>query len=88
MRLVKHDDTVEVVARPCQDLIEAGCIASARTQGRVGHEENALAHSDGGAEFPGSQRLDVDRQTTKRSPEGPAVQMVGEAREREQSLAF
>src|SRR5690606_32333 len=71
--LVEYDHAVEVIARPGEDLVEAGRIVSARTQGRVSHEENALSHGDGAAEFPGSQRLDVDRQTTKRSPVAPGI---------------
>src|SRR3546814_2136174 len=52
---------------------EARCVASARTQRRIGHEEDSVAHRDGGAQLPGRQRLDVDREAAKRSPVAPGI---------------
>src|SRR3546814_13272235 len=52
---------------------EARCVASARTQRRIGHEEDSVAHRDGGAKLPGRQRLDVDREAAKRSTVAPGI---------------
>src|SRR3546814_2053396 len=52
---------------------EARCVASARMQRRIGHEEDSVAHRDGGAQLPGRQRLDVDREAAKRSPVAPGI---------------
>lgn len=68
VRFIKHDHAVEIVTGPGEDLVEAGCIVSARTQRWIGHEKDSVAHRDGGAEFPGRQRPDIDREAAKRSP--------------------
>jgi len=77
MRFVEHDYAVEALACPGNDLIETGCVAPSRSQGWIGHEKNAVAHGNGGAEFPGRQRLDVDREAAKRSPVAPGIFQQG-----------
>src|SRR3546814_4611910 len=68
---LEHDHAIEIFTGPGENLVEARCVASARTQRRIGHEEDSVAHRDGGAQLPGRQRLDVDREAAKRSPVAP-----------------
>src|SRR3546814_6282671 len=70
---LEHDHAIEIFTGPGENLVEARCVASARTQRRIGHEEDSVAHRDGGAQLPGRQRLDVDREAAKRSPVAPGI---------------
>src|SRR3546814_8108426 len=73
VRFVEHDHAIEIFTGPGENLVEARCVASARTQRRIGHEEDSVAHRDGGAQLPGRQRLDDDREAAKRSHVAPGI---------------
>ena len=74
---VEHDHPIEVVASPSKDLPEPGCIAAPRTQGRIGHKQDAFAHGDLMAELPLPERLNVDRKTAECRPVAPRVLKQG-----------
>ena len=70
---VEDDHAAKVFAGPGQELVEPGGIAPPRTQGWIGHEQDAFAHRDGTSKLPLPERLDVDRQTAQRCPVAPCV---------------
>lgn len=68
MRFVEEDHTIEVVADPIEDLLQAAVIAADRPQGGICDEKNALREFDWLIDFPVADRLNVSRQPTKRRP--------------------
>src|SRR3546814_15895489 len=68
-----HDHAIEIFTGPGEHLVEARCVASARTQRRIGPEEDSVAHRDGGAQLPGRQRQDDDGEAAKLSTDSPGI---------------
>src|SRR3546814_10750675 len=65
---VKGDHSLEIRTRPCKNLVKPRIFGAPRTQRRIGDEENAFRHRYRMAEFPARERLEIERQPTKRFP--------------------
>lgn len=68
MSFIEDDHPFEVFPGPIEELVKPGRITAPGSQGRIGDEKDALAHSDRNTELPLSERLHVDRQTAERRP--------------------
>ena len=68
MSLVEADHAFEILARPVDDLLQTAVITPRRTEGRIGHEQDALLERDRLVDLPIGERLDIGGEAAQRRP--------------------
>src|SRR3546814_13814738 len=73
MCFVEQEQSVELVAEPCQDLVKSAIATSFASQGGVGSEQDGIADLDPGAGTDTAQGLNVERRPAERLPVAAGV---------------
>src|SRR3546814_778470 len=79
MCFVEQEQSVELVAEPCQDLVKSAIATSFASQGGVGSEQDGIADLDPGAGTDTAQGLNVERRPAERLPVAAGVLNQGAA---------
>src|SRR3546814_17213141 len=79
MCFVEQEQSVELVAEPCQDLVKSAIATSFASQGGVGSEQDGIADLDPGAGTDTAQGLNVERRPAERLPVAAGVLTQGAA---------
>jgi hypothetical protein len=66
--LIEGDDTVEILARPIEQLLQAGGVLTLAAKGRVGDEQDPFAKRNRLVDLPVGKRLNVGRKAADGAP--------------------